>query len=276
MESLAERLGYRADARLVIVSADRIGTTHSSTAGGYKAIRDGVATTGTIVMPGVWSRHAAELYRGEDLGVHLTLNSELDWFRWRPLTNAPSLLDGDGGFPRTLDDLWDHADLDELRRECRAQLERAVLWGFDVTHLTTHMSALQQRPEFFDVLVDLAVSFRLPVRLESGEAEMNAGFPFRSLARAEGIFFPDHFKLVRGNARRHVTQRLANLPPGVTELSLCPALDEPEIHAVDPAAAGRVDDLALALSEEMAEALADVGATTIGYREVRYAQRHAV
>ena len=102
VQSLVERLGHPPDARLVIVSADRIGTTHSSTAGGYRALREGVATTGTIVMPGAWARHAAELYRGEDLGVHLTLNSELDCFRWGPITNAPSLLDGDGGFPRSV------------------------------------------------------------------------------------------------------------------------------------------------------------------------------
>ena len=270
-----ERLGHPPDARLVIVSADRIGTTHSSTAGGYLALREGVATTGTIVMPGVWARHAAELYRGEDLGVHLTLNSELDCFRWGPITNAPSLLDGDGGFPRTLRDLWDHADLDEVRRECRAQLERAVLWGFDVTHLTTHMAAMQQRPEFFDVLLDLAAAFDLPLRLEGADAETNAGFPFRSLAVDEGIVFPDHFRLVRGDARRHVVELLDVLGPGVTELSLCPALDEPEIHAVDPAAAGRVDDLALALSEEMADLLKQSGAVAVGYRALRSAQRRA-
>ena len=275
MESLAERLGHRPGARLVIVSADRLGTTHSSTAGSYKAIRDGAATTGTIVMPGAWARHAAELYRGEDLGVHLTLNSELDCFRWGPITNAPSLLDGDGGFPRTLQDLWDHADLDEVRRECRAQVERAVLWGFDITHLTTHMAALQQRPEFFDVLLDLAVSFDLPIRLEGAEAEANAGFPFRSLAEAEGIVFPDHFRLVRGDALPMVVEQLADLAPGVTELSLCPALDEPEIHAIDPAAARRVDDLALALSEEAARMLQEAGAVTIGYRALRSAQRRA-
>ena len=275
MESLVERLGHPPDAKLVIVSADRIGTTHSSTAGGYRALRDGAATTGTIVMPGAWARHAAELYRGEDLGVHLTLNSELDCFRWGPITNAPSLLDGDGGFPRTLQDLWDHADLDEVRRECRAQLERAVLWGFDVSHLTTHLAALQQRPEFFDVLLDLAVAFDLPLRLEGGEAEANAGFPFRSLATAEGVLFPDHFRLVRGDARRHVAEQLADLKPGITELSLCPALDEPEIHAIDPAAAGRVDDLALALSAELTGMLRRSGAVTVGYLALRSAQRRS-
>ncbi len=275
MESLVERLGHKADAKLVIISADRIGTTHSSTAGGFQALRDGAATTGTVVMPAAWARHAAELYRGEDLGVHITLNSELDCFRWGPITNAPSLLDGDGGFPRTLQDLWDHADLDEVRRESRAQIERAVLWGFDVTHLSTHMAAMQQRPEFFDVLLDLAVTFDLPLRLESGEAERNAGFPFRSLAMAQGVVFPDHFKLVRGNARQHVTEQLASLAPGVTELSLCPALNALEIHAIDPAAAGRVDDLTLALSAELTAMIQESDATLIGYQALRSAQRRA-
>ena len=270
---MVERLGHPAGTRLVIVSVDQIGITHASTAGGYRAIRDGAATTGAVVMPGVWARHAAELYRGEDLGVHLTLNSELDWFRWGPLTNAPSLLDGDGGFPRTLRDLWDHADLDEVRRECRAQIERAVLWGFDVTHLTSHMAAMQQRPEFFDVLIGLAVDFGLPVRLENSRSEADAGFPFRSLARSEGVVFPDHFEPTRDAARGHVMRRLADLPPGVTELSLRPALDEPEVHAADPHADDRTDDLALALSHELAQALTDAEVAIIGYRELRNAQR---
>ena len=84
------------------------------------------------MMPCPWAREAAARFRGEDVGVALTLNAEFDVYRWGPMTHAPSLLDGDGGFPRTLDDAWDHADLDEVRRECRAQIERAVLWGFDI------------------------------------------------------------------------------------------------------------------------------------------------
>ena len=48
------------------------------------------------------------------------------------------------------------------------------------------------------MLLDLAVAFDLPLRLEGGRAEANAGFPFRSLATAEGVLFPDHFRLVRG------------------------------------------------------------------------------
>jgi len=123
------------------------------------------------MVPCPWARDAAGGYRGEDVGVHLTLNAELETYRWGPITHSPSLLDGDGGFPRTVEDAWDHADLDEVRRECRAQIERAILWGFDVSHLDSHMGALQLRPEFFDIYLDMAVDFRLPIRLPAAASE---------------------------------------------------------------------------------------------------------
>ena len=125
----------------------------------------GVVTSATLMVPCPWAREASSRYRGEDIGVHLTLNAEFELYRWGPITHAPSLLEGDGGFPGTMEDVWDHADLDEVRRECRAQIERAILWGFDVSHLDAHMGTLQLRPEFFDVYLDLAVEFGLPLRM---------------------------------------------------------------------------------------------------------------
>ena len=122
------------------------------------------------MVPCPWARDAAAMYRGEDVGVHLTLNAEWDTYRWGPITHSPSLLDGDGGFPRTVEDVWDHADLDEVRKECRAQIERAIYWGFDVSHLDSHMGTMQLRPEFFDVYLELAVDFRLPLRMAPARA----------------------------------------------------------------------------------------------------------
>lgn len=273
MESLAQRLGYSDDDRLLIISSDLMGTTHASTMAGYGALRDGLATTATLMMPGPWARYSAKRYRGEDIGVHLTLNAEFDCLRWGPLTSAPSLLDGDGGFPRTVADLWDHADLDEARRECRAQVERAILWGFDITHLSTHLSAMQQRPEFFDILLDIAVELDLPIRLEGPDAEQAAGFPFRRLAAEEGIVMPDHFSLRRDDARAHLEAIIADCPAGVTELALAPALDRDEIAAIDPNAGRRVDDFAVALDENLAAKIANAGIVLVGYRALRAAQR---
>jgi chitin disaccharide deacetylase len=275
MTSLAERLGHGAGDRLLIVSCDDLGSCHAANVGTYEALRAGVATSAGLMVPCPWARDAALRYRGEDVGVHLTLNAEHDAYRWGPITQAPSLLDGDGGFPRTVNDLWDHADLDEVRRELRAQIERAILWGFDVSHLDAHLGVLQLRPEFFDVYLDLAVEFRLPIRLPGATTERAAGFPFRRLAAEEDVVFPDRVMRIRGrDSRRGLEQLVVDLQPGVTEIHLRPALDTAELRALDPAWSDRVEEHDLLTGDRsLTELLDRAGVARIGYRELRLLQR---
>jgi predicted glycoside hydrolase/deacetylase ChbG (UPF0249 family) len=227
------------------------------------------------MVPCPWARDAAQRYLGEDVGVHLTLNAEWDVYRWGPITHAPSLLDGDGGFPRTLEDLWDHGDIDEVRRELRAQVERAILWGFDVSHLDSHMGALQLKAEFFDVYLELAVDFGLPLRLSGASTEALIGFPFRQLAEQEGVVFPDHFVYVQGvGSRAALQQALFDLAPGVTEAYVHPALDTPELQASFPDWPGRVDDHQFVTRDTGLRAMLErAGIHLIGYRELRALQR---
>ena len=274
--SLAERLGYDADAKLVIISCDDLGLCHAANVGVHRAMRDGAATCASIMMPAPWARHAAASYEaGDDIGVHITLNAEHANYRWGPITHAPSLLDGDGGFPRSIDDLWEHADPDEVRRECQAQIERALAWGIDVTHLAPHLTAITLRPEFFDVYLELAVEFGLPVRLPSTITAERAGFPFRRLAADEGVVFPDHFDHDwRAGSRDRVYAAIRDLEPGVTEIHVQPAIDTPEVRALSPAADGWIDDLTLVVDDPIVpKLLAEVGAVLIGYSELRDAQR---
>ena len=277
MSVLAEQLGFPPDAKLLIVNCDDLGSSHAANLGVYEALRDGVATSATLMVPCPWARDAAARYRGEDVGVHLTLNAEYDLYRWGPITHAPSLLDGDGGFPRTVEDVWDHADLDEVRRELRAQVERAIHWGFDVSHLDSHMGTVQMRPEFFDVYLELAADFGLPMRLSGASTERVVGFPFRQLAAEEGVLFPDHLLVIPGvGSRRAIERVLADLRPGVTEVYVHPAVDTPELRAFAPDWAARVDDHDLITGHSTLRALAErAGATLIGYRELRDLQRAA-
>ncbi|MGH9297652.1 MAG: polysaccharide deacetylase family protein [Acidimicrobiales bacterium] len=273
--SLASRLGHSPDARLLIVNCDDLGSSHSANVGVYEALRLGAGTSASLMVPCPWARGAAAEYRGEDVGVHLTLNSEWDLYRWAPITQAPSLLDGDGGFPRTVEDVWDHADLDEVRRECRAQVERAIYWGFDVSHLDSHMGTLQLRPEFFDVYLDLADEFRLPLRLSGASTERVAGFPFRALASDRAVVFPDHFIYAPAVGSRAALEGIiARLRPGVTEAYLHPAVDTPELRAMSPDWEGRVGDHKFLLEEDGLPGLVarhEVALT--GYRELRSLMR---
>jgi predicted glycoside hydrolase/deacetylase ChbG (UPF0249 family) len=269
--SLAERLGYPNDARLLILNCDDLGFCHSANEGVYESLRSGLATSASLMVPCPWARGAAASYRGEDVGVHLTVNAEHDLYRWGPITHAPSLLDGDGGFPRTITDVWDHADLDEVRRECRAQVERAILWGFDISHLDAHMGTVQIKSEFFDVYLELASEFRLPLRLSGPATESQIGFPFRSLAEEEGVLYPDDFIFVPGvGSRKTLLDAIAGLKPGVTEAYLHPAVDSPELRAMATDWKGRVDDHALLVRDpDLAGAIDESGITLIGYRPIR-------
>jgi predicted glycoside hydrolase/deacetylase ChbG (UPF0249 family) len=272
--TLAERLGYAADAKLVILSCDDLGAFHAANVGVYDAMRKGVATCSSLMVPAPWAKHAVMNYNGDDIGVHLTVNSEHAMYRWGPLTYAPSLQSGEGGFPRTVDDLWEHADSTEVLRECRAQIERAIAWGIDVTHLAPHLTSITLRPEFFDVYMELAYEFKLPVRLPSTITAKAAGFPFRQLAADEGIVFPDHFDHDwRTGSRERVFGAIASLQPGVTEIHVQPAIDTPEVRALGEVAEGWIDDLALATSAELRDAIQASGAVLIGYRELRDAMR---
>ena len=275
MASLAERLGYGPEDRLLIVNCDDLGSSHAANVGVYEALREGSATSATLMVPCPWAREAAARYRGEDVGVHLTLNAEWDLYRWGPITHAPSLLDGDGGFPRTVEEVWEHADLEEVRRELRTQVERAILWGFDVTHLDSHMGTLQLRPEFFDVYLELAVEFEVPLRLAGASAERITGFPFRRLAAEEGVVFPDHFLHVAGQGTRRVLERaLGDLRPGVTEVYAHPAIDTPELRALAPDWPARVDDHDLLARDHDLPAMAErLGVKFIGWRALRRLQR---
>ena len=273
--TLAERLGYAADAKLVILSCDDLGAFHAANVGVYDAMRKGVATCASLMVPAPWAKHAVLNYNGDDIGVHLTVNSEHEMYRWGPLTYAPSLQSGEGGFPRTVDDLWEHADSAEVLCECRTQVSRAIEWGIDVTHLAPHLTAITVRPQFFDVYLELAAEFQLPIRLPSTISEAQAGFPFRKLAAEEGVVFPDHFDHDwREGSRERVLKSFANLQLGVTELHVQPCIDTPEIRALGSVASGWIDDYELVVNDaSLRDAIASSGAVMIGYRALRDAMR---
>jgi predicted glycoside hydrolase/deacetylase ChbG (UPF0249 family) len=274
VSGLAERLGYAPDAKLLIVNCDDLGSTRSANVAIYHALRDGVATSATLMVPCPWARDAAAMYRGEDVGVHLTLNAEWETYRWGPITHSPSLLDGDGGFPRTVQDVWDHADLDEVRKELRAQVERAIYWGFDVSHLDSHMGSVQLRAEFFDVYLELAVDFGLPLRMAPASAERLIGFPYRRLAEQEGVVFPDQYVYTTVGSRRQIEKALFSLRPGVTEVYVHPSVDTDELRASHPDWPQRVEDYAMVANDPAFTNLVErSGATLIGFRELRELQR---
>src|SRR4051812_43570984 len=129
--TLAERLGHPRNAKLLILHADDIGVAHSENAASFDALDKGVVNSGSIMMPTPWVTEVAayaKAHPNADLGLHLTLNSEWNTYRWggvAPHDQTPSLHDPDGTFPRETQTVAKRAKVEEVERELRAQIDRA-------------------------------------------------------------------------------------------------------------------------------------------------------
>src|SRR5262249_48123349 len=165
-----ERLGYPADAKLLIVHGDDLGMAHSINAATTKAFESGLVNSGSIMVPCPWLPEIAEYARGHrdaDLGLHLTLTSEWRSYRWGPVLGkerVASLLGQDGYLYLTEREAASHANAKEVEAEIRAQIDRARAFGINPTHLDSHMGTLYQNRDLFETLLRVARDNKLPVR----------------------------------------------------------------------------------------------------------------
>ena len=212
----------------LIVRGDDIGSSHAANVACIRCYREGIVRSVEVMVPAPWFNEAVKMLRdnpGLDVGVHLTLTSEWENVKWGPLTEAPSLVDGQGHFfpttrgrrdsPAPTGFLDAGPKIDEVERELRAQIELAREKIARVTHLSCHMGTASATPELRALVERLAAEYRLPLD-------------------APGAKRPGRFSGKETTAEQkeaNLVRIFEDLTPGLWLIVEHPGLDTPEMRA---------------------------------------------
>jgi predicted glycoside hydrolase/deacetylase ChbG (UPF0249 family) len=282
-----EKLGFRTSDRLAIIHADDLGMCHAANAAFWEDLAAGGVVCGSLMMPCSWVPEMAAWCREHpeaDLGVHITLNSEYDGFRWRPLSTTDpksGLIDDEGYMWRSVDALYQHMDPDAAVAEMRAQVEVALAMGVDVTHIDTHMGSVihpHLLPAYIGLGVECGVPLMLPrvserlLRQEGIDPALGKGLAtvVDELA-ATGFPVLDYTCAVQELGDRLAAYRrlLATLPAGITHIRTHPSVPGCDIEAIASSAGDRIADYETFLRPEFRACAAEQGIHLIGYRSLR-------
>jgi predicted glycoside hydrolase/deacetylase ChbG (UPF0249 family) len=238
-KSLAEKLGYPRDARLLIVHADDVGVTHSVNAATIKALDSGLVNSASIMVPCAWFPEIADYANSHptaDFGLHLTLTSERVYYRWGPVASndkVPSLVDENGYFHHD----WTAStkiNPKEAELELRAQIDRAYAMGLRPTHLDSHQYRLYENgQDLFEVVLRLAHEYKLPVFLAR---DWFADRPYLELSLTPADLVLDHTVTIPSDIPPEkwadfYKTALKNLQPGVTEFVIHLGFADDEMKA---------------------------------------------
>lgn len=238
-KTVAERLGYPADSKLLIVHADDLAIAHSEDAASFEALEKNAVTSASIIVPGPWLTEVAAYAKAHpdvDLGLHLALTSEWKTYRWGSVESkdkVPSLFDTSGYlWPETLPAVQ-NLKPQEAEREIRAQVERAMALGIHPTHLDSHMGVLFSTPELFAVYVKVAHEYKLPflaVRIPNAPAQLLSALSEKDVVLDSVVIASP---TVHANEwRDFYVNAVKNLKPGLTEIIVHLGHDDAELQAV--------------------------------------------
>jgi chitin disaccharide deacetylase len=214
----------------LVITSDDLGMTLSVNRGIERARELGALTSTNFMVPCPWFEHAARRFRETDidLGVHLTLTCEWSNYQWRPLTRASSLLDRAGLMYRTVADLMAQANAEDIRAECRAQVETALRRGLPIGYVDLHMCIptlvreAGSAPRVANPAFELAL-----MHIVDGVAR-EFGFPYPYALEAGHLA---HFRSalsISGKGRDEIARYLGSLEPGIHHLSCHCAVDSDE------------------------------------------------
>lgn len=257
------------DIRL-LVRGDDIGSSHNANLACIESYKNGIERSVEIMVPCSWFEEAVKLLNenpGLDVGIHLVLTSEWDYYKWRPLTYAPSITDPDGYFypmiwpgknyPENKTLVHSNYDINEVEKELRAQIELAIRKIPHISHLSEHMGWTSVSPEMKSLYEKLAVEYHLETDYSS-------------------LKHPGHYGQDDSpkSAIQDFTDMLNNLQPGTYLFVEHPGLNTSEAQGIfhvgnETVAGDRQTVTDIFTSPEVKKTISDKKIQLISYKDIK-------
>ena len=289
LQTYAERLGWEPNARVVMFHCDDLGMSHASNLGGIESLEKGVVTSVSIMMPCPWVPEIVKYVKQHpqvDAGLHLTMNSEWDLYRWGPVAGKPAvpgLCDPDGYLWHPTQETAKHATPDEVEREIRAQIDKAEAMGLHPTHIDTHMGALAARPEFFERYVKVGIEKQIPVLAIGGHRSFarveNAGAMKQIEERIKGVWdaglpviddlHTASYDWKEGAKSARFIKMLKELKPGVTMVIIHCSRPTDDFPLITGSSSLRFEDLKAMIDPEVRKTVEEEHIILTTWRELK-------
>ncbi len=238
----AQQLGFDPQAKLLIIHADDAGLSHSENQATIQALEQGIVNSYSMMVPCPWFHEMALFAKDHpqyDMGLHLTLTCEWETYRFGPVlpvSEVPSLVDGNGHFFKKREQLREKAIPEEVEKELQAQIEKALQLGLTPTHLDSHMYSVGAHPEFFKIYKRLGEQYNLPVLVNEQLMRMVGLDPKSNLEEDDFVidhaYVGEYSYFEKEGLAAYYQSILESLNPGLNLILIHPAFDEHEMQGV--------------------------------------------
>ena len=251
-DNWAEKLGFPKGSKIVMLHADDIGMCSEANQAAEPYLLNDEIQSAAAMVPCPWFDEFAEWAINnpqEDIGLHLTLTSEWQTYRWGPVSDpksVPGLIDPDGFLWHEVVGVVNHATAEEVEIEIRAQIERSIQLGYRPDHIDTHMGTLYSRADYAYVYFKAAMDYNIPAMAieftpEIVEKFRGQGYPITD----EMIEFfnqyslpklDDFFSVPQGNTYEEKIaiffQLIQSLNPGISEIIFHPSVETENLKGI--------------------------------------------
>lgn len=270
-------------AKYLIVNADDFGMCHAANEAVFDLFENGQILSSTIMMPCPAAKEAVEFSNAHPeyaIGIHLTLTSEWKNYRWKTLTDAPSLTDEAGFMWKEAKMVERYGKMKEIEKEIEAQIDYALSLGMKPSHIDNHMGSLYGHKtgrftlstHTLEIIGRRGYAYRAFTKTDKIICPYGTPYPIYSLAKyvfrgkikkysivtPDYLLFPDWGQMAKNNAQKVETpegifynlsyemyrdailKEWVNIPDGVTETFIHPCKETDELKSIVGAWSNRV------------------------------------